>query len=191
MDPPVSRFQDEVIRYLDREVLPEISTTYQFYPDCKAKPLGDDRVRVRNLQFLRRNRDGDVELVNDDLSRDQLVFAFHFESVSEWEGWEELLSQFTLTTDCQHLDIPYAVKWESTGTLGRLKADERFDPERTSIRQRIGPREAMRTAIEVLLHDYLPTDLDQLTTSVRIPRLLKRIYDQEAEYIDNLKPADG
>lgn len=188
MDPSVSVFRDEAVRYLDNEVVPDISNNYEHYPGCEVRPLNDTGIQIKNLQFLRRNRDGDVELVDTDLRTDRILLRFQYQSGANWETWDELLTQFTASTECDHLETPYAIKWENSGTVGKLKADERFDDDRRYIRERIGARDAMGRAIEVLLHEYLPRDVEQLTVSTEIPLLLRRLYNQKAEQMDDLRP---
>ena len=81
--------------------------------------------------------------MNDALRSDQLIFDFHLNDLDGWDDWEDVIVQFALKTDCHHHDVTYVLKWESSGSLGRLKADERFD-ERRILRKRVGAAEAMR-----------------------------------------------
>lgn len=189
MDPPVSRFQDKAVTFVESEVLPDISNNFQHYPDIRALPYDDYNVRVRNLVFFRRNMDQDIEIVNDALRSDQLIFDFHLNDVDGWDDWEDVIVQFALKTDCHHHDVPYVLKWESSGSLGRLKADERFDDRRV-LRKRVGAGEAMRVGLEVMLHEYLPTDLELLTANSDISLFYQRMFQNEAEILSNLKYAD-
>jgi hypothetical protein len=190
MDPPVSGFQDKAVSFVENEVLPDISNTFQHYHDIRALPWEECNVRVRNLRFLRRNADGEIEVVNDALGNDQLIFDFHLQDVEGWVNWEEVIAQFSLKTDCHHLDVPYVLKWESSGSLGRLKADERFDEDRSYIRKRVGAREAMRFGLEVMLHDYVPTDIELLTANTDYAMFFKRVFEDEAETLSNLRHAE-
>lgn len=193
MDPPVSRFQDKAVSFVETEVLPDISNNFQHYPEIRALPCDDYNVRVRNLVFFRRNADQDIEVVNDALRSDQLIFDFHLNDVDGWDDWEDVIVQFALKTDCHHHDVPYVLKWESSGSLGRLKADERFDErveERRYIRKRIGAGEAMRVGLEVMLHEYLPTDLALLTANSDFSLFYQRVFQEEAEMLANLKYAN-
>lgn len=92
MDPSVSVFRDEAVRYLDNEVVPDISNNYEHYPGCEVRPLNDTGIQIKNLQFLRRNRDGDVELVDTDLRTDRILLRFQYQSGANWETWDELLT---------------------------------------------------------------------------------------------------
>lgn len=113
MDPPLSRFQDKAVSFVETEIFPDISNNFQHYPDVRALPLDDYNVRVRNLIFFRRNGDRDIEVVNDALRNDQLIFDFQLNDVEGWDDWEDVIVQFALRTDCHHHDVPYALKWES------------------------------------------------------------------------------
>jgi hypothetical protein len=189
MDPPVSRFQDKAITFVESETLPDISNNFQHYPDIRALPYDDYNVRIRNLVFFRRNADQDIEIVNDALRSDQLIFDFHLNDVDGWDDWEDVIVQFALKTDCHHHYVPYVLKWESSGSLGRLKADERFD-ERRILRKRVGAGEAIRVGLEVMLHEYLPTDLELLTANSDISLFYQRMFQDEAEILSNLKFAN-
>jgi hypothetical protein len=71
-----------------------------------------------------------------------------------------------------------------------LKADERFDEDRSYIRKRVGAREAMRFGLEVMLHDYVPTDIELLTANTDYAMFFKRVFEDEAETLSNLRHAE-
>lgn len=110
MEPVFSRFRDEAVRHLENDVVPTLRGESELYLEPEVRPLGDERIQIRDLQFIRRNVERDLELVDENLATDRLVFDFHFEGVSTWSEWSELLVNYFATINCHHLGTPYAIK---------------------------------------------------------------------------------
>jgi hypothetical protein len=95
----------------------------------------------------------------DDILRDATIDIVFQYSVDDdgWESWTQFLTQFTATMVVPGVTVPTALKWESKGGSGRLKADERYETDAGPyLATNITAKDAIRKAIHHHTRETIP-----------------------------------
>lgn len=190
MSRPISAFLDEVVQFLEEEVLPDAYTERRYFDKCEARvEIEEERVKIRFLSHCARAQDGTVMRVNDVLEEAEICLDFQFQGDQVTGSWTEALAQCTIGLYVPEVDIPYVLKWEGRGdTGGALKADEWFDHDREYLSEEIGAENAIEKAIREHLETTIPSFQDRSEIDEVPPQLVQILFNDDHEIIDGLDP---
>ena len=191
MPRPIRAFLDEVVEFLNDDILDQTYNEERYFDDCVVRVDYDrEVVKVARLCFCRRNAEGEFERVNDVLTNSELWFEFHFIGEGELEGeWDEVLSQMIIRLDIPDVSIPPVLKWEGTdGVEGNLKSEEWLGPGEEYIERGISARECIRRSIDEQLHRIVPDFEERSDVSELDPMTIKLWYNsnQGREILEQL-----
>jgi len=181
---PIRAFLDEVVEFLNDEVLEETYNEERYFDECVVRVDYDrEVVKVTRLCFCRKNSNGEMERVNDILTGSELWFEFHFIGDGDLDGeWGEVLNQIVIRLDVPDVDIPPVLKWEGRdGVDGDLKFEEWLGPEEEYVERNISANDCIRRSIDEQLHRIIPDFEDRSAVEELAPRTLKLWYNSEHE----------
>lgn len=193
MDPWEREFIEEVYEYINEEVLPTLHSSVRYYRGCRARPdVRNARVNIKQLSYYRKNSSQTLERVNGTLENSTIELDFQYgSSGGNWSSWTSLLTQFTARLSVPHVTVPSALKWESQGDSGRLKADERYGPQEvTYLSEEIDAKEAIREAICHHCAEVVPQHTGLSSTERVSPGAIVRLYEDDHELIAALTTGD-
>lgn len=189
MSRPVSAFLNEVVQFLEEEVLPDAYTETRYFDNCVTRVnLDDERVSIQDLSHCVKDRDERIVRVNDLLQKSTIQFEFQIHGARMQGSWSEGLAQCTIGLHVPTTATPVVLKWEQRGEAsGALKADERFDHEREHIEQNIGAKAAIKRAIWEHFETTVPSFQEQSDTSLIPPVLVQTLYNDDHGIIEELE----
>lgn len=189
MSRPIEAFLDEVVQFLQDEILPEAYTQTRYFDSCKVRvDQAAEQVKVCQLSYCYRDPEDRIWRRNSLLDRSEIWLEFQFPGKTIRGSWTEALTQCTIGLHVPEIDTPFIYKWEARGdTSGALKADERFD-ESDYLAVGISAKDAIERAIWEHLEQTIPR-IDDRTTEQQIePILLKTMYNDDHEILYRLRP---
>lgn len=189
MSRPIEAFLDEVVQFLQDEILPETYTETRYFDSCKVRvDQAAEQVKIRHLSYCCRDPEDRIWRRNDLLDRSEIWLEFQFRGETIRGSWTEALTQCTIGLRVPEIDTPFVYKWEARGeTSGVLKADERFD-EPEYLDKGITTEDAIERAIWEHLERTIPR-IDDRTSERQIePIRLKTIYNDDHEILYSLQP---
>lgn len=190
MSRPISAFLDEVVQFLEEEILPDAYTETRYFEKCETRvEIEEELVKIRFLSHCIRAQDGAVMRVNDVLEQAEIRLEFQFHGDRVTGSWTEALAQCTIGLYIPGVDNPHVLKWEGRDdTGGVLKADEWFDHDREYISEEISVEHAIERAIREHLETTIPSFQDRSVTSEVPPKLVQVLFDDDHEILDGLDP---
>jgi hypothetical protein len=192
MSRPISAFLDEVVQFLEEEILPDACTEKRYFDKCETRVAFEaERVKIRFLSHCVRAQDGGTVRVNDVLDEAAIWLGFQFHDDQVTGSWTEALVQCTIGLRIPDVDTPYVLKWEGRGQSGGvLKADERFDHDREYLSEGIGAENAIEMAIQEHLKTTIPSFQDRSEMSKISPRLVQLLFNNDHDILDELDPIE-
>lgn len=192
MSRPVSTFLNDVVQFLEEEILPDAHTDARYFDNCVTRvDIDNERVSIRDLSYCLKNQDGQIVRVNDVLSRTTIRLEFQMRNNPVPGSWSDGLSQCTIGLHVPEIDTPTVLKWELRGdTTGALKADERFDHDREYIEQNIAAKTAVETAIWEHFETIIPSLRDQSSTDLIPPVLVQTLYNEDHQILQRLNQTE-
>ena len=193
MEPWEQEFIEEVYEYVNEEVLPTLHSSARYYRECRARPDSrNSRVTIRRLSHYRRNSNQNIERVNSTLQNSMVELDFQYGSGDGgWDSWTNLLTQFTARLSVPGVTVPAALKWESQGDSGRLKADEWYgSSEPTYLFEEVGAERAIHEAVCHHCHEVVPCHTEALTTEQVSPAAIVNLYEDAHELLAELVAND-
>lgn len=188
---PVEAFLDEVIEYLNTEVVPELYSERYYFDECEVRPrYNEESIVLRNLSFSEKNSEGHLQRVNDLLTATELRYEFQIHGEEVVGSWTEALAQFTVGAHDPDSDIPTVLKWEQTGETGSLKADERFDSDQEHIAEGVPAREAIELATQKQLFEIVPTFRERSGVTEIPSHTIQLFYNHESDVLSQLEPTE-
>jgi hypothetical protein len=190
MSRPVSAFLEDVVLFLEDDVLPEAHTAERYFDRCEPRVnLDAERVTIRYLSHCVRDNKDHVYRVNDVLERAAIHLEFQFHDGIVPDTWTTGLSQCTIGLHLPDVDTPTVFKWErrQSGT-GDLKADERFDSDREFSVRDVSSADAIERGIREHLEETIPALQERSTVKQIEPRVVKLLYNNQSDLISELEP---
>jgi len=189
MSRPISAFLNEVVQYLEEELLPDAFTETRYFDNCVTRVnLDDRRVSIQNITHCVKDQDEQIVRINDVLRRSTIQIEFQTHGNRMQGAWSEGLSQCTIGLHIPTTDTPVVFKWEQRGEAsGVLKADEWFDHEREYIEQDIGAKAAIKRGIWEHFETTVPSFQEHSETSLIPPELVQTLYNDDHKILEELK----
>lgn len=185
----VAAFLNEVVQFLEDEILLDAYTNTRYFDKCEIRvDLDAEYVKIRFLSHCMRDHNGQILRVNDILNRSEIRLEFQFPGQQITGSWTESLTQCTIGLHVPNISTPFVFKWEARDKSGVLKADEWFDRDREFIAQEISAKDAIEKAIFEHLKTTVPNLQEQTSVTPVSPLRIKVLYNDDHEILEELDP---